>query len=153
MRRCPACENCLLARIQNHDSLSVSHTHRNTHICCTSSSSERIRWWLFFILMNFWTCSALAAASWWKTETEGAGCQINWCVRRERGQNGVIKANHPTHTHSHTHLNTKQKKMRVERFWFPNLTCAEILGGAFTQLLCFSGRLCPKTSLNAPFFL
>lgn len=82
--------------------------------------------------LNLFVPSPLAAASWWKSETEGAGCQINWCVRRERGQNGVIKrkALPPSHTLSHTQAAGKDRGA----IWLPNLTSTEVISGAFPIL-------------------
>lgn len=65
--------------------------------------------------LNLFVPSPLAAASWWKMETEGAGCQVNWCVRRERGQNGVIKRKAFPPSHSLTYTHTGSRKRQRER--------------------------------------
>ena len=142
--------------------LKHTHTHTHTHICRqrgkhtrSTSSTQEIQWWLFFILMNFWTCSF--PLRWWKMETEGVACQINWCVRRERGQNGVIKrkALPPSHTHTHR----QQEKTERGGIWFLNLTFTEVISGAFTILhstvqscSASTGGFVLKNSVSALFF-
>lgn len=144
--------------LATHITLSNTHTHicrqRGKHTRSTSSSQE-IQWWLFFILMNFWTCSF--PLRWWKMETEGVACQINWCVRRERGQNGVIKRKALPPSHAHTHR--QQEKTERGGIWFLNLTFTEVISGAFTILhstvqscSASTGGFVLKNSVSALFF-
>lgn len=153
---------CASKWLATHITLPNTHTHsekeRETHtqhfLLLTRNTVAAV----FHLneFLNLFVPSPLAAASWWKTETEGVGCQINWCVRRERGQNGVIKrkAFLPSHTDAHRQQEKTERGGSASQTWLPQKS-SPVHSLFFTQPSRAAlplGWLCIKNCLSALFF-